>query len=79
MDIICDCRRFLNIVFINIKKYVISAILTFIILGIIAFILPNFYDITYEPLLGYAAFMAIISLCFSLLTWYLVKRIDKED
>ncbi|MBF0840459.1 MULTISPECIES: hypothetical protein [Mammaliicoccus] len=56
------------------KKYVISAILTFIILGIIAFILPNFYDITYEPLLGYAAFMAIISLCFSLLTWYLVKK-----
>ncbi|PTI81107.1 MULTISPECIES: hypothetical protein [Mammaliicoccus] len=56
------------------KKHVISAILTFIVLGIIAFILPNFYDITYEPLLGYAAFMAIISLIVCLFTWYLMRK-----
>nr|WP_263313335.1 hypothetical protein [Mammaliicoccus sp. Marseille-Q6498] len=56
------------------KKHIISAVLTFIVLGLIAFILPNFYDITYEPLLGFAAFMAIISLFTSLLTWYLVRR-----
>ncbi|GGI42112.1 hypothetical protein [Mammaliicoccus stepanovicii] len=56
------------------KKHFISAILTFIVLGIIAFIIPNFYKITYEPLLGYAAFMAIVSLFVSLLTWYLMNK-----
>lgn len=66
------------------KKHIIGAILTFIFLGLVAFILPNFYDITYEPLLGFAAFMAIISLCTSLLTWYLMrnhklKKIEKEN
>lgn len=60
------------------KKHFISAILTFIVLGIIAFVLPNFYDITYEPLLGYAAFMAIISLIVCLFTWYLMRKNRKR-
>ncbi|UXV28317.1 hypothetical protein [Mammaliicoccus sciuri] len=60
------------------KKHVISAILTFVVLGMIAFILPNFYDITYEPLLGYAAFMAIVSLFVCLLTWYLMRKNQKR-
>lgn len=60
------------------KKHIISAVLTFIILGLIAFILPNFYDITYEPLLGYAAFMAIMSLFTSLITWYLMRKNQKR-
>ncbi|MHD0397749.1 hypothetical protein ACY2DA_07905 [Staphylococcus simulans] len=69
------------------SKWIAPAILTFIVLGVLAFFLPNFLDITYQPLLGYAAFMAIISLIESFLVWYftrdfrrrrLEKRLQKE-
>lgn len=69
------------------SKWVVPAVITFIVLGVLAFFLPNFFDITYQPLLGYAAFMAIISLIESFLVWYftrdfrrrrLEKRIQKE-
>lgn len=69
------------------SKWVAAAVLTFVVLGVLAFFLPNFYDIKYQPLLGYAAFMAIISLIESFLVWYftrdfrrrrLEKRLQKE-
>lgn len=69
------------------SKWVAPAVLTFVVLGVLAFFLPNFFDITYQPLLGYAAFMAIISLIESFLVWYftrdfrrrrLEKRLQKE-
>ncbi|AYU55198.1 hypothetical protein [Staphylococcus debuckii] len=55
------------------SKWVAPAIATFIILGVLAFFIPNFEKITYQPLLGYAAFMAIISLIESFLIWYFTR------
>ena len=64
-------------------KWVAPAIATFMILGVLAFFIPNFIKITYQPLLGYAAFMAIISLIESFLIWYFTrnwrrKRLEKR-
>ncbi|MBI5975436.1 hypothetical protein [Staphylococcus canis] len=60
------------------NKWFSTAILSFIILGILAFILPNFYNITYEPLLGYAAFVAILSLILSGLLWFFTRNWRKK-
>ncbi|QLK86210.1 hypothetical protein [Staphylococcus sp. 17KM0847] len=60
------------------NKWFVSAIIMFVSLGILAFILPNFYVITYEPLLGYAAFVAILSLIISLILWYLTRDMRKR-
>ncbi len=41
--------------------------------------IPNFQDIKYQPLLGYAAFLAIMSLLISfLITWYFTRNWRKE-
>ncbi|WP_194745795.1 hypothetical protein [Staphylococcus chromogenes] len=60
------------------NKWFFTAILSFIILGSLAFVLPNFYDITYEPLLGFAAFVALLSLIISLILWYLTRSWRKQ-
>lgn len=60
------------------NKWFFTAILSFIILGSLAFVLPNFYDITYEPLLGFAAFVAVLSLIISLILWYLTRSWRKQ-
>ncbi|WP_414054930.1 hypothetical protein [Macrococcus equi] len=59
-------------------RFIFSPILTFLLLAIAAFILPNFYDITYQPLLGYAGFLAVISLLLSILFWYMTKDYRKN-
>ena len=46
------------------KKWFVSAVITFVALAVLAFY-SNFYDISFQPLLGYAAFLAIISLIIS--------------
>ncbi|PNZ69302.1 hypothetical protein E2556_05850 [Staphylococcus croceilyticus] len=60
------------------KKWIISAVITFIVLGILAVFIPNFYDISFQPLLGYAAFLAIISLIVSFLLWYFTRNWRRE-
>lgn len=69
------------------NKWFFPAIATFIILAIAAFLIPNFYSISYEPLLGYAAFLAIFCLIITFLLWYFTrnwrrkrkeKKINKE-
>lgn len=40
--------------------------------------IPNFQDIKYQPLLGYAAFLAIMSLLISFLLWYFTRNWRKE-
>ena len=60
------------------NKWFFTAILSFIILGSLAFVLPNFYDITYEPLLGFAAFVAVLSLIISLILWYFTRNWRKH-
>lgn len=52
---------------------VLTAIIMFIVLGALAFILPNFKPIRYEPLLGYAAFVAILSLILSFILWFITR------
>ncbi|AID42836.1 hypothetical protein NGB23_01740 [Staphylococcus xylosus] len=56
------------------NKWFATAVLTFIVLAIAAFLIPNFQDITYEPLLGFAAFMAVLSLIISFLVWYSTRN-----
>ncbi|UXR79191.1 MULTISPECIES: hypothetical protein [unclassified Staphylococcus] len=60
------------------NKWFVSAIIMFVVLGVLSFILPNFYPITYEPLLGYAAFVGILSLMISLIVWYLTRDMRKR-
>lgn len=60
------------------NKWFFAAITMFVVLGVLAFIIPNFYDITYEPLLGYAAFVAILSLIISALLWYFTRNWRKQ-
>lgn len=40
--------------------------------------IPNFYSISYQPLLGYAAFLAIMSLILSFLLWYSTRNWRRE-
>ena len=44
----------------------------------ISFLYSNFYNITFQPLLGYAAFLAIISLMISFLLWYFTRGWRRE-
>ena len=55
------------------KKWFSAAVITFVVLAVLAFFIPNFYNITFQPLLGYAAFLAIISLMISFLLWYFTR------
>src|SRR5699024_1353362 len=60
------------------NKWFLDAILTFIVLAIAAFLIPNFENITYEPLLGFAAFMAVLSLIMSFLIWYFTRDFRRK-
>lgn len=60
------------------KKWFVSAVITFVVLAVLAFFIPNFYDISFQPLLGYAAFLAIISLIISFLLWYFTRNWRRE-
>lgn len=52
------------------KRYFIIPVVTLIAMGIAAFVLPNFYNnLDWEPLLGYAAFLAILSFAISMSVW----------
>src|SRR5699024_10183557 len=60
------------------NKWFSAAILTFIVLPIAAFLIPNFENITYEPLLGFAAFMAVLSLIMRFLIWYYTRDFRRK-
>lgn len=60
------------------KKWFVSAVITFVALAVLAFFIPNFYDISFQPLLGYAAFLAIISLIISFLLWFFTRNWRRE-
>src|SRR5699024_8698172 len=60
------------------SKWFSAAILTSIVLAIAAFLIPNFENITYEPLLGFAAFMAVLSLIMSFLIWYFTRDFRRK-
>lgn len=59
-------------------RFLFAPIITFLLLAVAAFILPNFYDITYQPLLGYAGFLTVISLLLSILFWYMTNDYRKN-
>lgn len=66
-------------------RFVFAPLITFVLLAVAAFLLPNFYDIKYQPLLGYAAFLSVLSLILSMLFWYMtrerrkLKRIKEKE
>lgn len=61
------------------NKYLLMPVVTFVAMGIAAFILPNFYNtLEWEPLLGYAAFLAVLSFVLSMSMW-VVKRNRKRS
>lgn len=52
------------------KRYMVMPILTLIIMSASAFILPNFYNnLQWQPLLGYAAFLAVLSFVITMSMW----------
>ena len=56
------------------NKFLVAPIITFLVLGVLAFILPNFFrPLSYEPLLGYAIFLAVIALLLDILYFFLSK------
>ncbi len=59
-------------------KWFSAAIITFVVLALLAFFIPNFHDISYQPLLGYAAFLAIMSLIISFLLWFFTRKWRSE-
>lgn len=59
-------------------RWFIAAVISFVVLGVLAFLIPNFQDITYQPLLGYAAFMTIVSLIISFILWYFTRNWRRE-
>ena len=60
------------------KKWFVSAVITFVALAVLAFFIPNFYDISFQPLLGYAAFLAIISLIISFFFFFFTRNWRRE-
>lgn len=59
-------------------RFIFAPVITFLLLACAAFILPNFYDIKYQTLLGYAGFLSIISLLISILFWFMTKDYRKN-
>lgn len=59
-------------------RLIFAPVITFLLLACAAFILPNFYDIKYQTLLGYAGFLSIISLLLSILFWFMTKDYRKN-
>ena len=66
------------LLYIGTEKWFSAAVITFVVLAVLAFFIPNFYNITFQPLLGYAAFLAIISLMISFLLWYFTRGWRRE-
>ena len=60
------------------NKWLQSAIITFVVLAVLAFFIPNFQSISYQPLLGYAGFLGIMSLIISFLIWYFSRNWRKN-
>ena len=55
-------------------RFLITPVITFIVLAIAAFVLPNFFDIKYNALLGYAIFLAIIALILDIVYFFVTKE-----
>lgn len=62
-----------------IKKYVAMPVLTIVIMGLAAFIIPNFADGTeWQPLMGYAVFLFILSIVISIMMFIYARNRRKK-
>ncbi|MFC3418268.1 hypothetical protein ACFOLA_01940 [Salinicoccus hispanicus] len=62
------------------RRYIIVPIIVFIITALAAFIIPNFVENTdWEPLMGYALFLGILSFIISVLTWLYVRARRRKN
>src|SRR5690625_4288325 len=61
------------------KKYFIIPALTFVVMILAAFVIPNFMETTnWEALAGYAVFLGILSLLVSILMWFYTRGRRKK-
>ena len=61
------------------SRYLLMPVVTFVAMGIAAFVLPNFYNnLEWQPLLGYAAFLAVLSFVITMSIW-VVNRNRKHS
>ena len=59
-------------------RYLLMPVVTFVAMGIAAFVMPNFYEnLEWQPLLGYAVFLAVLSFVLAMSMW-VVKRNRKK-
>lgn len=62
------------------NKYLLMPVVTFVLMGIAAFMLPNFYNtLEWEPLLGYATFLAVLSFVLSMSMWVVKRKSGKSN
>ena len=59
------------------NKWFVSAVITFVILGVLAFLF-KFSRYKISTIIRYAAFLAIMSLLISFLLWYFTRNWRKE-
>ncbi|WP_020008271.1 hypothetical protein [Salinicoccus albus] len=64
---------------LSIKKYAVMPLLTIVIMGLSAFIIPNFADGTnWQPLMGYACFLFILSIAVSIMMFVYARNRRKK-
>lgn|SRR5690625_478746 len=67
--------------FIRMRLWWLIPLTTLIVMTLAGFILPNFYnELNWEPLVGYAVFLTVLSIVVTILTFMLVRkrRTEKE-
>ena len=61
--------------FIRMKFWWVLPLLTLTAMTLVGFILPNFYnDLSWEPLIGYAVFLTVLSITVTILSVMLVRK-----
>lgn len=66
---------------IRMKLWWLIPLATLVVMTLTGFILPNFYnELSWQPLVGYAVFLTVMSIVVTILTFMLVRkrRAEKE-
>lgn len=65
--------------FFKMKYWWLMPTASLVIMGLAGFILPNFYDeLNFEPLVGYAVFLMVLSIVVTIVTVMYVRKRKKE-
>ncbi len=64
---------------IRMKLWWFIPVVTLVVMTLAGFILPNFYDrLSWEPLIGYAVFLTILSIIMTILAFMYVRKRKKR-